>query len=65
MHSMEKAKSVLLKVFFVAVACVFAQVAANNLAYLERGYDAIGGEIFVSPLVIYFMIKIMFFNIRE
>ena len=40
-------KKVILKWFFVVVLSVGAFVGLNKLATVERGYNAIGGEMFM------------------
>ena len=40
-------KKVILKWFFVFVLSVVAFVGLNKLATVERGYNAIGGEMFM------------------
>ena len=38
---------------FVVGAAVIAQMYANTAALMERGYEDLGGEMFVFPLVLF------------
>ena len=50
----------LVKLFFIVVLAIGLQIGANNLAYMERGYEATGSEVFIFPMVMYGGYKICF-----
>lgn len=43
----------LVKVAVAIAIAVIMQVGANKVAYMDRGYDAMGGEIMVFPLALW------------
>lgn len=43
----------LVKVAAAITIAAIMQIGANKVAYMDRGYDAMGGEVMVFPLVLW------------
>ena len=43
----------LVKLLLIVLVAVGMQIGANNLADMERGYEAMGSEVFVFQLIVY------------